>query len=336
MDVLETLQKIMEQNTSFYQTDFKYDREILLEAAGDRNAPRHFLWMSRKGGTWCFPERSVHIRQTSPHNTWFFYGGCRDEQVKAFWVEVQGMKDNCVMGDILEIDYQKHLDYLCTHSHDPAEVEVVFKNPSSCRTFGWQEYEQNWRAITERYGTVERRRYLVEDEYQLFRDIVGTYKMFWDAVDVTEVDDYVKRLEHDRLHDYGHTAGDLTLTGPMDAERAVNQGLKCYILNEDGSREPVHDKEAYHQALFHGKLFGMEAGEKNILRYFKQDAVPLFNEEEMRKIYSLALQAGMENEPDGSRLLDSIIHKAECFLPGEGQRETPAEEQEELPGDVIR
>ncbi len=80
----------------------------------------------------------------------------------------------------------------------------------------------------------------------------------------------------------------------------------------------------------------MEAGEKNILRYFKQDAVPLFNEEEMRKIYSLALQAGMENEPDGSRLLDSIIHKAECFLPGEGQRETPAEEQEELPGDVIR
>lgn len=53
------------------------------------------------------------------------------------------MRDDRVMGDILEIDYQKHLDYLCTHSHDPAKVEVVFKNPNSCRTFGWQEYEQN-------------------------------------------------------------------------------------------------------------------------------------------------------------------------------------------------
>ena len=62
VDVLETLQKIMEHNTSFFQTDFAYDREMLREAAGDRNAPRHFLWMSRKGGTWCFPERSVHIR----------------------------------------------------------------------------------------------------------------------------------------------------------------------------------------------------------------------------------------------------------------------------------
>ena len=92
VDVLETLQKIMEQNTSFYQTDFKYDWEMLREAAEDRNAPRNFFWMSRKGGTWCFPERSVHIRQTSPYNTWFFYGGCRDEHVKAFWVELHGMK----------------------------------------------------------------------------------------------------------------------------------------------------------------------------------------------------------------------------------------------------
>ena len=134
VDVLETLQKIMEQNTSFFQTDFAYDREMLREAAGDRNAPRNFFWMSRKGGTWCFPERSVHIRQTSPHNTWFFYGGCRDEHVKAFRVELHGMKDDRVMGDILEIDYQKHLDYLCTHSHDPAKVEVVFKNPLHPRT----------------------------------------------------------------------------------------------------------------------------------------------------------------------------------------------------------
>lgn len=44
----------------------------------------------------------------------------------------------------------------------------------------------------------------------------------------------------------------------------------------------------------------------------------------------------MENEPEGSSLLDGIIHKAECFLPGEGQREAPAEEQEALPGDIIQ
>lgn len=105
VDVLETLQKIMEHNTSFFQTDFARDQEMLREAAGDRNAPWNFFWMSRKGGTWCFPERSVHIRQTSQHYTWFFYGGCQDEHVKAFWVELQGMKNDQVMGNILEIDY---------------------------------------------------------------------------------------------------------------------------------------------------------------------------------------------------------------------------------------
>ena len=336
VDVLETLQKIMEHNTSFFQTDFAYDREMLREAAEDRNAPRNFFWMSRKGGTWCFPERSVHIRQTSPRNTWFFYGGCRDEHVKAFRVELHGMEDGRVMGDILEIDYQKHLDYLCTHSHDPVEVEVVFRNPNSCRTFSWQEYEQNWQAIADRYGTAERRRYLVEDEYRLSQDMAGARRMFWDAVDVMEPDDYVRRLEHDRLHDYGYTAGDMSLTGPMDAERAVLQGLECYVLNPDGSREPVRDREAYQQALSHEKLFGMEAGEKEILRYFKQDAVPLFNQEEMWKIYSLALEAGMEDGPEEGRLLDGIIHKAECFLPGEEERETDVQEEGEPAGDMVR
>lgn len=336
VDVLETLQKIMECNTSFFQTDFAHDREMLREAARDRKAPWNFFWMSRKGGTWCFPERSVHIRQTSQHYTWSFYGGGQDEHVKAFWVELQGMKNEQVMGNVLEIDYQKHLDYLCTHSHDPAEVEVVFKNPNGCHTFGWQEYCQNREAIADRYGTVERRRHLVEDEYRLSQDMAGARRMFWDAVDVMEVDDYVRRLEHDSLHDYGYTAGDMSLTGPMDAGRAVRQGLECYILNPDGSREPVRDREAYQQALSHGRLFGMEAGEKDILRYFMQDAFPLFNEEEMRKIYSLTLQAGMEDETEEGSLLDRIIHKAECFLTGEGQEEEPDEEQEELLEDAIR
>nr|WP_302020138.1 hypothetical protein [uncultured Acetatifactor sp.] len=336
VDVLEALQAIMEHNTSFCQTDFGYDRKMLLEAARDRDAPRDFLWMSRDGGTWCFPERSVHIHHTSQWNTWFFYGGCCSDHVKAFWVRLHGMEGSRVMGDIVETDYQKHLGFLCTRSHEPTGVEVAFKEPKDIRRFDYREYEQNRQSILARYGPVERTRYLVEDEGQLSRDMEEAHGMFWDAVEPMDIEGYVARLDHDRLHDYGYTAGDMVLTGPMDAERAIRQGLGCYILNEDGSRELARSQEDYQEALFHRKLFGMAAGEKEILRYLKQDAVPLFNKEEMWEIYSLALQAGMEDGAGESGLLDSIIHKAECFLPGAEEWEEDIQGEKALPGDVAR
>ncbi|MPN58488.1 hypothetical protein SDC9_206193 [bioreactor metagenome] len=72
----------------------------------------------------------------------------------------------------------------------------------------------------------------------------------------------------------------------------------------------------------------MTAEERSILQYFKQDGIPLFTTEEMREICSLAVQAGMENDPDRSKLLDKIIHKAECMLPQEEQGYAPEQENE--------
>lgn len=142
VDVIATLKKIMEHNTDFYQTDFRYDVEKLREAAEDRGGYRSFFWLTRKNGTWCFPERDVYIHSTNAANTWMYYGGCRDENVKAFWIELKRMEgdDQKIIGDIVEMDYQKHLDYLCTHSFAPAYVEVVFKSPNDVRTFTYQEY----------------------------------------------------------------------------------------------------------------------------------------------------------------------------------------------------
>ena len=154
MDVIATLQKIMEHNTDFFQTDFQYDVEKLREAAEDRGGYRGFFWLTRKGGTWCFPERDVYIRNTSTANTWMFYGGCGSENVKAYWIGLKRVEgdDRKIIGDIVEMDYQKHLDYLCTHSLDPAYVEVVFKSPNDVRTFSYQEYQKNWPSISQRYG----------------------------------------------------------------------------------------------------------------------------------------------------------------------------------------
>lgn len=153
VDVLETLRKIMEHNTDYYQTDFRYDVEKLREAAGDRNAERNFFWMSRSGGTWCFAEPDVYIRNTSPHNTWNYYGaGNKSEHVKTFWIELKGMRDDKVMGNIAEMDYQKHLDYLCTHSFDPASVEVGSKIPMVAVPFPIRNTTRITRALPSGMG----------------------------------------------------------------------------------------------------------------------------------------------------------------------------------------
>ena len=329
VDVLETLQKIMEHNTDYYQSDFQYDVTKLREAAADRNAERRFFWMSRGGGTWCFAEPEVYIRNTSQHNTWNYYGaGSKSEHVKTFWIELKGMRDETVLGDIVELDYQKHLDYLCTHAFNPSAVEMVFKNPNGCRTFSYQEYDQNFQSIAQRYGTVQRVSFLVADPYALSRAVVDAHGLFWEAAEPMDIEAYVKRMDHDRLHDYGYTADDLVLTGPLDAEKAVKNGLACYALNPDGSKELIADRDNYQERHYRGALFGMTAEERSILQYFKQDCTPLFTTEEMREICSLAVQAGMENDPDRSHLLDKIIHKAECMLPQEEQGYAPEQENE--------
>lgn len=338
VNILETLQTIMEHNTDFYQTDFQYDKEKLREAAEDRGGAREFFWMSRKSGTWCFWERDVYIRNINNHNTWEYYGGSRDERPKAFWVQILRMDDDKnIIGNVLEMDYQKHLDYLCTHSLEPTAIEVVFKNPNDVRTFSYQEYQQNWQAIGQRYGSVERSKFLVEDHHELARHVINARNLFWEATEPMTVQDYVKRLDHDLLHDYGYTADDLILTGPLDAEKAVRQGLNCYALHKDDTKELLADKDAFRDYHYSGCLFGMEKAEKQLLQYLNQTTMPLFTMQEVQTLCSLAAQAGMENDPAKNSVLDSVLHKLEhipvrademtAVLPAHEQRENAEEEE---------
>ena len=118
------------------------------------------------------------------------------------------------------------------------------------------------------------------------------------------------------------------LTGPLDAEKAVKNSLACYALFPDGAKELITGKEAYQEHHYRGALFGMTEEERSILQYFKQDCIPLFTTKEMQEICSLAVLAGMENDPDRSHLLDKIIHKAECMLPQEEQGYDTEQENE--------
>ena len=54
VDVLASLQQIMQQNTAAFQNDFDIDKKILTQAAKSKNAEdKVYLWFSRPNGTHC-------------------------------------------------------------------------------------------------------------------------------------------------------------------------------------------------------------------------------------------------------------------------------------------
>ena len=72
VDVLASLQQIMQQNTAAFQNDFDIDKKILTQAAKSKNAKdKVYLWFSRPNGTHCLRERDVFLRGTREHTSLF-------------------------------------------------------------------------------------------------------------------------------------------------------------------------------------------------------------------------------------------------------------------------
>lgn len=244
VDVIETLQAIGDYNAGCYSTELTQDTKKLWEAAEDRNAPQYFFWLCKDKSTNYFLERNVYIENTGEYNAWNYYRNAPNDSAKAYWIELLGVwNEGKVMGNMIEIDYRRHLDYLSTHACGMEGVNVVFKNPDGYRHFSCLEYEQQYLSFTQRYGTIERIHYQVRDECRLACAAVEGRQMFWETAEPMAIGEYVYCLENDRLCEYGYTKGDLRLAGLLDAYIAIQHGLDCYVLNLDNSKEAVMNVE---------------------------------------------------------------------------------------------
>jgi hypothetical protein len=96
----------MRHVTSHYQSDFEVDKKILHDAAlsGD-DSGKYLLWMCGPAGTHCLSERDIFVRGTYAHNTFAFYYEQTRDPVIAYAVEVKGVSEGKVMGDLYELNY---------------------------------------------------------------------------------------------------------------------------------------------------------------------------------------------------------------------------------------
>lgn len=131
IDLLGNLEKIMKQNTKSYQSDFEIDREILTNAAKNSGVlalrDRTYLWMSRPCGTWCVKEKNVFLEPAYEHQVWEYYAGETSQKILAYAVEVTGMENKKILGNLYPLDYRKHAEFVKATSIPADRIRVVYE-----------------------------------------------------------------------------------------------------------------------------------------------------------------------------------------------------------------
>ena len=128
--VIEFLQKVVDENTESFQKDFEIDKVVFAEVAdGGKMVGNVWLWMSRQHGTQCMCEQEVFVKDSPAYSTWCYYDNdFVAESIKAYAVEVAGVKDGIVYGNVYELDYRAHVAEVRRRAVEGGMVHKVFQD----------------------------------------------------------------------------------------------------------------------------------------------------------------------------------------------------------------
>lgn len=109
VDVMASLKSIMKQNTAYFQGDLEYDKKFIQECAKSSNTDdKVLLWLSRESGTVSLRERDVFVNGTNANKLWRYYAEADFDYFLTYAVELCGIKNGRVMGNLYELDYIEH------------------------------------------------------------------------------------------------------------------------------------------------------------------------------------------------------------------------------------
>ena len=113
VDILKSLNAVMHTKTKYYKSDFKYDVETFKKAAeSQKPEDKNYIWLSRESGTHCLRERDVFFKNSSQNNTLCFFAEQSRENILAYAVEVSGMEQGKLKGNIYELNYSEYYHHV--------------------------------------------------------------------------------------------------------------------------------------------------------------------------------------------------------------------------------
>lgn len=153
VDMIASLGAVMEINTEHYKSDFQFDVEMFQKAAAQPDTENtRLLWLSRSSGTECFYERDAYLNESYAHHSWLYHTEGRDS-ILAYAVEITGMEDGKVMGNLYELDARQHAAKLEKDTLPAAFVYLKFEDGTEGR-YPYENYDKQKYGLIEQHGKI--------------------------------------------------------------------------------------------------------------------------------------------------------------------------------------
>ena len=131
VDLIQSLEAILHQNTGFYQSDFEIDKQILAMAASEpEGRDRTFLWLLRPYGTHCLKEYEVFLKGSAAYDVWQFFGNRDHYGILAYAAEITHNDGKKILGNLYELDFGQHSKHVEEKALPMDYVRVVYEHGS--------------------------------------------------------------------------------------------------------------------------------------------------------------------------------------------------------------
>lgn len=178
VDVFAVLQNITDKNTEQYRDDFEDDKSYIAKQAtslSKRN--KTLLWVSTPYGTDCLLEWDVFIRDTVSCSAWCYYKEQAYAHTLAYAIELTGVKDGKIIGNLYELDYDQHYERVKKNAVVAGMTAVIYEH--GARIFpSEEEFPEHFDVglgYLKRIETLPRRpeqlRFLLQEEKRLRNEL---------------------------------------------------------------------------------------------------------------------------------------------------------------------
>lgn len=159
VNVIDFLQKVVDENTKHYKEDFEYDKAYFKKSVGKQHdrCSDSLLWLSRENGTLCVREFEAFIKDSPAHISWKYYAGDDfnvPENVVAYSVKLCEEKNGVVLGDIYELDYKMHVSEMIADAVPGHEVEKYFDDGYHMRAPLKESSYGRFASLIEEHGPI--------------------------------------------------------------------------------------------------------------------------------------------------------------------------------------
>ena len=167
VDILDSLEQIMELHTQHYKDDFDLDKELIPKlAVSGEPEDRRLLWLSRPCGTYTLLEWEVYLEGSHANKVWKFYHEQTKDLILAYALSIKEVQDGKVIGNIYPLDYGSHVEQVKLFTCPIGKVAVLFEDGANI-TIPYQNQRQLMNGLMPIHGSPKTITELPENEREL-------------------------------------------------------------------------------------------------------------------------------------------------------------------------